>query len=109
MSDHEFEKQVRQKLDDLKLTPTATTWVTIEEELRAQKRRRVPVFWLPLLLIGLAAGGYFMFDDKQTAEGRGQKAEVRRELGDGKRETGEGKRETGDGRGETAIGKRETG
>ena len=60
MSDHEFEKQVRQKLDDLRLTPTPAAWDKIEQEIRENKRRRAPLFWLPLLLIGLGAGGYFI-------------------------------------------------
>jgi len=62
MSDHKFEKKVGQKLDDLKLTPSAKSWENIERELRTDKRRRpAPVFWLPLLLLGLGAIGYFVF------------------------------------------------
>ncbi len=61
MSGHEFEKQVRHKLDDLKMKPSAEAWVNIEDKLREKKRRVVPIFWLPLLLVGLAAGGYFIF------------------------------------------------
>ena len=48
MSGHEFEKQVRQKLNDLKMTPTAEAWENIEEKLRERKRRPVAIFWLPL-------------------------------------------------------------
>jgi hypothetical protein len=62
MSDHRFEKQVGQKLDDLKLTPSAKSWENIEKELRRDKRRAAPVFWLPLLLLGLGAIGYFVFN-----------------------------------------------
>ncbi|RYZ37110.1 MAG: hypothetical protein EOP49_31980, partial [Sphingobacteriales bacterium] len=61
MSGHEFEKQVRHKLDDLKMKPSAEAWVNIEDKLREKKRRVVPIFWLPLLLVGLAAGGFFIF------------------------------------------------
>lgn len=60
MSDHKFEKQVRQKLSDLKLTPTPESWEKIENEIRERKRRAAPIFWLPLLLLGLGAGGYFI-------------------------------------------------
>jgi hypothetical protein len=62
MSGHDFEKQVRHKLDDLKMKPSAQAWENIEESLRERKRRVAPFFWMPLLLIGLAAGGYFIFD-----------------------------------------------
>lgn len=61
MSDHRFERKVGQKLDDLKLTPSAKSWENIERELRKDKRRPAPIFWLPLLLLGLGAIGYFVF------------------------------------------------
>ena len=63
MSGHEFEKQVRQKLNDLKMTPSTESWENIEERLRESKRRPVIFYWLPLLLIGLAAGGYLLFNN----------------------------------------------
>lgn len=66
MSGHDFEKQVRHKLDDLKMKPSAQAWENIEESLRERKRRVAPIFWLPLLLIGLAAGGYFIFSKNSS-------------------------------------------
>lgn len=66
MSDHKFEKQVRQKLGDLKLAPTPASWEKIENEIRERKRRRAPIFWLPLLLLGLGAAGYFMLQPTFT-------------------------------------------
>ncbi len=62
MSDHEFEKQVRQKLDDLKITPSSATWENIEETVR-KRRRRAPLVWLPILLLGIAAGGYVIYNN----------------------------------------------
>jgi len=59
MSDHKFEKQVRQKLNNLTLTPSASAWVNIEDRLRGH-RRRAPFLWLPLLLAGMVAGGYLI-------------------------------------------------
>lgn len=59
MSDHEFEKQVRQKLNDLRLTPSPSAWENIEQGIRTPSRRRTPLYWLAVLLIGIAAGGYF--------------------------------------------------
>jgi hypothetical protein len=68
MSGHEFEKQVRQKLNDLKMIPSAEAWENIENKLREHKRRPVAFYWLPLLLVGLAAGGYLLLnnDDKSV-------------------------------------------
>jgi hypothetical protein len=77
MSDHEFEKQVRQKLDDLRLTPTPAAWQKIEEGIRDTRRRRAPLLWLPLLLIGLAAGGYFLHKSSPNAVILGEAKEQR--------------------------------
>ena len=60
MSDLDFEKQVRQKLNDLKLTPSAEAWVNIENKLRAHNNRRTPFLWLSLMLTGMLAGGFIL-------------------------------------------------
>ena len=65
MSGHEFEKQVRQKLNDLKMTPSAESWEGIEHKLRERRRRPVAFYWVPLLLLGLAAGGYLFLNNEQ--------------------------------------------
>jgi hypothetical protein len=77
MSDHEFEKQVRQKLDDLRLKPSAESWEKIEDRVRKVGHRPATVYWMPLLLLMLGAGGYFYFN---TENGRRQTADVKREL-----------------------------
>ncbi|HUQ66233.1 MAG TPA: outer membrane beta-barrel protein [Flavitalea sp.] len=63
MSGHEFEKQVRQKLHDLKMSPSAEAWENIEFKLKERKRRPAAFYWVPLLLMGLAAGGFFIFNN----------------------------------------------
>jgi hypothetical protein len=63
MSGHEFEKQVRQKLNDLKMTPSTEAWENIENSLRERKRRPAAFYWVPLLLIGLTAGGYLFLNN----------------------------------------------
>jgi hypothetical protein len=65
MSGHDFEKQVRQKLNDLKISPSTESWENIENKLRERKRRPVAFYWVPLLLLGLAAGGYFILNNDQ--------------------------------------------
>jgi len=67
MSGHEFEKQVRQKLNDLKMTPSAESWENIENRLHERKRRPVAFYWVPLLLIGLATGGYLYLNIDQKS------------------------------------------
>jgi hypothetical protein len=63
MSDHEFEKQVQQKMDELKLPPSDAVWQTVERKLHKEKRRRRMVLWLPLLLLGLTLAGYVILQN----------------------------------------------
>ena len=68
MSDNKFEKQVRQKMDELKITPSSGTWEKIEAGFRSQRRRRFRI-WLPALLLLAVGGGYFAYQalDSQPA------------------------------------------
>src|SRR5690349_15204419 len=66
MSDHEFEKKVQQKMDDLRLRPSDAVWAEVDRNLRRDKRRRRIVLWLPLMGILLTAGGYFIFTNPAT-------------------------------------------
>lgn len=79
MSDHEFEKKVQQKMDELKLRPSDAVWAEVERNLRREKRRRRTLLWLPLMGILLTAGGYFIFNGKDEPGSEGlvktQKAE----------------------------------
>ncbi|MBE7172766.1 MAG: outer membrane beta-barrel protein [Williamsia sp.] len=62
MHDHDFEKQVHQKMEELQLSPSYTVWERVEEKLHKKKRRRI-VFWVPFLLAGLLIGGYYWMQD----------------------------------------------
>jgi cytoskeletal protein RodZ len=62
MSDHEFEKQVQEKLGGLKLRPSDTVWMEVEKNIRRDKRRR-RFFWLwtPMLFICLSTSAYIIY------------------------------------------------
>lgn len=62
MSDHDFEKQVQQKMEQLKLRPSDAVWTKVDKRIRKERRRRRVVLWLPLFLLCVVAGGYFYFD-----------------------------------------------
>ncbi len=51
---NEFEKQVQQKMDELKLAPSPEVWSEVEKQIRKDKKRRRIIFWwmIPLLLVG---------------------------------------------------------
>lgn len=59
MHDSEFEKQVQQKMQELKFAPGADVWVRVEADIQKKKRRRPVVFWF--LLAGLMIGGSLIF------------------------------------------------
>jgi hypothetical protein len=66
MSDHDFEKQVQQKMEQLKLRPSDAVWTKVDKRIRKERRRRRVVLWLPLLLLCMVAGGYFYFDTQSN-------------------------------------------
>jgi len=59
MSDHDFEKQVKIRLEQLKLRPSDAVWMEVEKNIRRDKHRRRMILWLPIALLMLGAGGYF--------------------------------------------------
>ena len=64
MSDHNFEKEVQQKLDGLKIPPADKVWAAVEAEVRKDKRRRRGLIFFPILFLMLGAGSYFIFQDR---------------------------------------------
>ena len=59
MSANKFENQVQQKMDELRLQPTAQVWEEVERRIREKKRRRVIFFWLLFGGLLLSGGGAF--------------------------------------------------
>lgn len=63
--ENNFEKEVRQKMEELSLTPSAPVWEGVQAAIRRKQDRRRLVLWLlPLLLLG---GGisYLFFENNQ--------------------------------------------
>lgn len=56
---NEFEKQVQQKMEELKLVPSDPVWQKVEMQIRRKKDRRRLIFWIPLL-VALLGGGLWM-------------------------------------------------
>lgn len=62
MSDHEFEKQVNQKLEELKLRPSDSVWMEVEKNIRQDKRRRRFLWlWVPSIFIFLTTSAYILY------------------------------------------------
>ena len=62
MQENEFEKQVQQKMDELKLHPSDAVWTKIEAQIKKEKRRRWMLIFLPVILIGSLYGGYVLLN-----------------------------------------------
>ena len=62
MPGHEFENNVQQRLDELKLRPSDTVWENVEKNIREEKRRRRMILWLPVILLFLGTSGYFLIN-----------------------------------------------
>ncbi|MBC7905065.1 MAG: hypothetical protein H7Y27_16675 [Gemmatimonadaceae bacterium] len=63
MQGHKFEQQIQQKMDELRLKPSAAVWPDVERQIREKRSKRRVIFWiwLPLLLAVISAAGYMYF------------------------------------------------
>jgi len=52
---NEFEKQVQQKMEELKLVPSDPVWQKVEMQIQKKKDRRRMILWIPLFLL-ISAG-----------------------------------------------------
>jgi hypothetical protein len=59
MQDREFEKQVRQKMQELRVPPNADVWARVQADIRKKKRRRPLIIFL--LLAGLMVGTAWLY------------------------------------------------
>jgi len=48
---NEFEKQVQQKMEELKLVPSEPVWQKVEIQIQKKKDRRRMILWIPLFLL----------------------------------------------------------
>lgn len=60
MQENEFEKQVQEKMDELRLHPSDAVWLKVEAEIKKEKRRRWGLILFPVLVLGLLYGGYLL-------------------------------------------------
>lgn len=59
MQENNFENNIRQKMEELMITPSAPVWQKIEAQIKKKKERRRIIFWL--LPVVLLAGGLFFW------------------------------------------------
>ncbi|HEX2533443.1 MAG TPA: hypothetical protein VHK69_06895 [Chitinophagaceae bacterium] len=71
MHEQNFEKQVRERMDELSFTPSAPVWQKVEEGIKPERKRRRALLWLPLLLVGAGLGTWLL---REPAPSRQQEA-----------------------------------
>ncbi len=62
MPENEFEKRVREELEQLRVKPSEEVWQQVRAGIRPEKRRKRWLIWVPFLLIGLGVGGYWLLN-----------------------------------------------
>ncbi len=61
MPENEFEKQVKQLMEELRFSPSAPVWEKIKKSIGEKKRRILPIFFL--FIVAAILGGYFFYND----------------------------------------------
>jgi hypothetical protein len=69
MRENEFEKQVREKMEQLGFDPSEVVWASVNKEIKNEKKRRMPLFWLFFVSGLLLAGGVYYFVQNKNAHG----------------------------------------
>jgi hypothetical protein len=65
MEENKFEKQVKQKMEDLKLEPSDAVWTKIEARLEKRKKSRWGILFLFLFLFMFISGAYWLWNTSQ--------------------------------------------
>jgi hypothetical protein len=63
---NDFEKQVQQKMGELKLVPSEPVWQKVEMQIRKKKDRRAVIFWIPF--IALIGAGLWLGIEKYSGQ-----------------------------------------
>lgn len=66
MQEQNFEKQVREKMDELSFVPSAPVWEKVEEQIRSKKEKRRIIFWLLPLMVCTGLGWWLIAENGFT-------------------------------------------
>ncbi|MDQ6843912.1 MAG: PorT family protein [Bacteroidota bacterium] len=67
MEENKFEKQVQQKMEELKLIPSSPVWENIKNRIEKRKDRKWVLLIFALLFALLLSGGYWLMNSKEPA------------------------------------------
>jgi hypothetical protein len=87
MAANEFEKNVRNEMDEFKLRPSEEVWPKIEERIREKNRKRRVLFFILFSSIALMLAGYGVY----KFSGNNTRSEAQHKLSEGSRPNDENK------------------
>ncbi len=64
MEQDNFEKDIQQKMSDLKIAPSDSVWPNIEKHIGKKKKERRAIFIIILFLVFLSLGGFWFINSK---------------------------------------------
>ncbi|MEO6218902.1 MAG: hypothetical protein ABIO81_00635, partial [Ginsengibacter sp.] len=74
MEENKFEKQVRQKMDELKLNPSDSVWEHVKGHIEKRKDRKWGLLIFLLLFITALTGGYWFLNSPDHAGSKNKEA-----------------------------------
>ncbi|MGZ3886283.1 MAG: hypothetical protein ACXVBP_02555 [Flavisolibacter sp.] len=72
-----FEKQVKEKMDELRFVPGPPVWENVEKQIRAKKDRRRSLLWLPVLFLLWGGGIWWISTSPSLTLGKHHRASFR--------------------------------
>jgi flagellar basal body-associated protein FliL len=70
MEENSFEKQVQQKMDELKIQPSDSVWGKIEAQIERKKSPKKGMIVFLLILLIMICGGYFFFNSQKQSSSK---------------------------------------
>ncbi|HEU4469825.1 MAG TPA: outer membrane beta-barrel protein [Flavisolibacter sp.] len=71
---NEFEKQVKQKMEELDFVPSEPVWDKVASQIKQKRERRRLIFWLPVSALLLAGGLWLAYT---AGESKGRSARIK--------------------------------
>ncbi|MGN6532897.1 MAG: outer membrane beta-barrel protein [Ginsengibacter sp.] len=72
MEQNNFEKNVQQKMDELKIAPSDSVWTNVEKRIDKKEKDRKVIFILFLLIVFLLSGGYWLLKSTKNNQKNNQ-------------------------------------
>ena len=72
MEQNNFEKNIQQKLDELKMNPSDSAWINIERRIGKKHKDRKVIFILFFLILFLLSGGYWLLNFSKNNQQQNQ-------------------------------------